>query len=83
MGKSEIKAIERQRQEIERRRLIRFSDLKALGVVTNWPQVRRLVETQNFPPGFYLGPNSRCWFEDEVCQWLGSRPTNRDELKQL
>jgi predicted DNA-binding transcriptional regulator AlpA len=69
------------RERVEPRRLIRFRDLRERGICSNWPQVRRLVETQGFPSGFYLGRNSRCWFEDEVCQWLGSRPTNRDELK--
>lgn len=57
--------------------LLRFTHLKALGIVTNHPQLKRLVELEGFPPGFLLGPNSRAWHEDEVEEWLANRPTTR------
>ncbi|WP_202349998.1 helix-turn-helix transcriptional regulator [Mesorhizobium sp. 113-1-2] len=56
------------------RKLKRFNDLKADKVVGNWPQLKRLVEKHNFPPGRMLGDNTRVWFEDEVDEWLESRP---------
>ena len=59
--------------------LIRFRDLQALGIVENWPQLKRLVDKHGFPTGMYLGPNSRAWFEDEVNAWLLARPTTRNE----
>ena len=54
-------------------KLIRFADLKSAGVVKNWPQVKRLVEREGFPPGFLLSANTRVWEEDEVAAWVASR----------
>ena len=71
---------ERERRERQRRRLIRFRDLQERGIVENWPQLKRLVDTQAFPSGLYLGTNSRAWFEDEIDKWLANRPTTREEI---
>jgi predicted DNA-binding transcriptional regulator AlpA len=60
--------------------LIRFRHLKQRRVVENWPQLKRLVEKEGFPPGRLLGPNTRVWLEDEVDTWLDSRPVTRDEF---
>lgn len=54
-------------------RLLRFADLKAAQIVTNWPQVRRLVDSRGFPPGFLLSPGCRVWDAAEVESWLQSR----------
>lgn len=54
--------------------LLRFSDLKARGIVTNWVTLRRWVEEQGFPPGMQIGPHKRVWVESEVAEWLSSRP---------
>jgi hypothetical protein len=56
---------------------LRFADLKARGIVPNWPTLTRWIETQGFPPGRLLGPNIRAWTADEVADWLGTRPTGR------
>jgi len=64
-------------REREPRRLIRFRDLQERGVVQNWPQLKRLVDSHGFPSGVYLGPNSRAWFEDEIADWIATRPTTR------
>jgi hypothetical protein len=37
-------------------KLPRFGDLKAMGVVSNWPTLLRWIEKENFPPGRRLGP---------------------------
>ena len=65
--------------ERQRRRLIRFRDLQERGIVSNWPQLKRLVNNYNFPCGVYLGPNSRAWFEEDVESWLGTRPVKREK----
>jgi hypothetical protein len=56
------------------RRWVRFKDLRAAGIVGNWPQLLRLVSEQNFPPGRYLGASTRVWAVDEIEAWLESRP---------
>ena len=53
---------------------LRFRDLKALGIVSNWTTVQRWIESEGFPPGRRLGPNTRTWTADEISQWLDNRP---------
>ena len=47
-------------------KLLRFKDLKELGIVSNRVTLARRIRDQGFPPGFLLGPNSRAWTEDEI-----------------
>jgi predicted DNA-binding transcriptional regulator AlpA len=54
---------------------LRFRHLQERQIVTNWPQLKRLIEKQGFPPGRYLGPNTRAWTEEEIDAWLGSCPS--------
>ncbi len=54
--------------------LLRFSDLKARGIVSNWVTLRNWVEKEGFPPGVKLGPNTRAWPADEIEAWLARRP---------
>ena len=54
--------------------LLRFSDLRARGIVTTWPTLRLWIESQGFPPGRKLGPNTRAWTEQEITEWLAGRP---------
>jgi hypothetical protein len=54
--------------------LLRFADLKARGIVQNWPTLLRWIACENFPPGKMLGPNTRAWTDAEVAAWLESRP---------
>jgi predicted DNA-binding transcriptional regulator AlpA len=42
--------------------------------VNNWTTLLRWIETEGFPPGILLGPNSRAWYEDEIEAWLANRP---------
>jgi hypothetical protein len=53
--------------------LLSFADLHARGIVSNWPQLRRLIANYNFPAGFLLSANSRRWTEEEVEAWLSAR----------
>lgn len=59
---------------------VRFKTLQARGIVDNFPTLVRWIEEWGFPPGRLLGPNVRAWTEDEVADWLESRPTDRKTL---
>jgi hypothetical protein len=37
--------------------------------------LRRWIEMEGFPPGFYLGKNTRAWHKDDCDHWLANRPT--------
>jgi predicted DNA-binding transcriptional regulator AlpA len=54
-------------------RILRYSDLKEMGVVNSRPTLHRWIKDLGFPQGFLLGPNSRGWPEREVEDWLESR----------
>ena len=54
-------------------RLLRFADLREAGIVTNWPQLKRLVDNGGFPPGFMLSPAIRVFPAGEVEAWLQGR----------
>ena len=55
--------------------LLRFADLKARGIVNNWVTLRDWIEREGFPAGTRLGPNTRAWDEQEIADWIASRPT--------
>jgi predicted DNA-binding transcriptional regulator AlpA len=54
-------------------KLLRFKDLKELGIVRNWTTLQRWIDAGDFPAGIKLGPNSRAWTEESVAQWLAER----------
>jgi predicted DNA-binding transcriptional regulator AlpA len=54
---------------------LRFKDLKARGIVGNWPTLLRWIKDEGFPPGRYLAPNTRAWSEAEIEAWLAARPS--------
>ena len=55
-------------------KVLRFPDLKRVGI-NNWVTLKRRVEKDNFPPGRYIGKNSRVWTEEEIEAWWLSRPS--------
>ena len=57
--------------------LLRYSNLFDKGIVTSWMQLGRLIDQQGFPTGRLLSANTRVWTEDEVNEWLASRPTGK------
>jgi hypothetical protein len=59
------------------RRWVRFRDLVAAGIVTNWVTLGRLQNEDGFPLGILLGPNTRAWAVDEVEDWVARRPVAR------
>jgi hypothetical protein len=54
---------------------LRYSDLKARGIVKNRMTLRNWILKYGFPPGQLTGPNTRTWGEDEVDQYVATRPT--------
>ena len=56
---------------------LRFKDLQERNIISNWMTLKRRVENDGFPPGDYLGRNTRAWREDEVMAWCESRRTNK------
>lgn len=54
-------------------KLLRFKDLAKVGI-TNWPTLNNRVAHDNFPPGRYVGKNTRVWTLEEVEAWWDSRP---------
>jgi len=65
---------ERRREEaLRRKRMLRFDDLKADGIVNNRVTLGRWIGEQGFPAPIELGPNSVAWMADEVESWLSSR----------
>jgi hypothetical protein len=59
-----------------------FKDLKERGIVDSWAQLGHLIESHDFPTGFYLGSNTRVWNEIDVDDWLVNRPTDRRVAKK-
>lgn len=62
-------------------KLLRFRDLRARGIINNWPSLKARITRDGFPPGRMLGPNTRAWSEAEVERWLASRPTAGPALR--
>jgi predicted DNA-binding transcriptional regulator AlpA len=62
---------------------VRYHDLVAAGIVRNWPTLLRLIETEGFPAGVLLGPNTRVWKAADVEHWLAARPTARKALPEV
>ena len=60
-------------------KLIRFSDLKAQGILNNRVTLGHWIEREGFPLGRVLGANTRVWDEAEVKAWLDKRPTKGPE----
>jgi predicted DNA-binding transcriptional regulator AlpA len=57
--------------------VLRFRDLKARGIVSNHMTLKRWIEREGFPPGRWLGRNTKVWAESEIEAWLASRSTER------
>jgi predicted DNA-binding transcriptional regulator AlpA len=58
-------------------KLLRYPGLVEKGVVNSRMTLKRMIDTQGFPPGRLVTPNSRAWIESEVDQWIEGRPSAR------
>jgi len=61
-------------------KLIRYPNLVEKGVVKSRMTLKRLIDSQGFPPGALITPNCRCWDEEEVDRWIASRPVARKAI---
>lgn len=55
------------------RSLYKFPDLERVAGIKNRVTLKRRIDRDGFPPGFYDGPNSRVWYADEVHEWVRQR----------
>ena len=53
--------------------VLKISDLKEKGIVTNRVTLQRWIENGDFPAGIELGPNTRAWTEGEIKEWYERR----------
>jgi hypothetical protein len=58
-------------------KFLRFSDLKDRGIFNSRMTLKRAIDERGFPQGRLLTPGCRAWTEDEVSEWLASRPVAR------
>jgi hypothetical protein len=54
---------------------LRYRDLKERGIVNNRTTLANWIQNLGFPCGQLTGPNTRTWGEDEIVDFLNSRPT--------
>jgi hypothetical protein len=76
-------APERQRATVGfgtgRRRLWRFKDLKAAGIVNSRMTLKRLIDSGRLAPGRLISPNARAWTDEEIESLVANAPTARKE----
>jgi predicted DNA-binding transcriptional regulator AlpA len=63
-------------------KLLRFADLRERGILRNWPAYKRLQKL-GFPAGRMLSANTRVWTENEIDEWLASRPVEGPALRGM
>jgi predicted DNA-binding transcriptional regulator AlpA len=59
---------------------LRFTDLKARGIVRNWATLQNWIKHLDFPAGRLVSPNARMWTEREVEGWIAKRPVARKKV---
>jgi predicted DNA-binding transcriptional regulator AlpA len=58
-------------------KLLNYTDLVAMGVVRSRMTLWRMIQGQGFPPGILISANRRAWLEEDVRNWLASRPVTK------
>jgi predicted DNA-binding transcriptional regulator AlpA len=53
--------------------LLRYADLKTLGVLYSLSTIWRLIAAGQFPAPIKLGAATVAFFQDEVLEWVASR----------
>ena len=56
---------------------LKYSDLKAAGIVNNRVTLSRWIRERGFPKPVPLGPNTVAYIEAEVKAWLDQRAAAR------
>ncbi len=65
------------------RKIIRGYKLVAERISKSRIQIYRDVKAGKFPAPIELGPNSVGWYEDEIDDWLASRPRRTYDANEL
>ena len=65
------------------RKIIRGYKLVAERIGKSRIQLWRDIKVGTFPPPLELGPNSVGWYEDEIDDWLASRPRRTYDANEL
>jgi len=60
-------------------KFLRQKDLEALNISKSDTQTRFLQREHGFPLGRMLSPQIRGWTEQEVADWLATRPVKRTD----
>jgi predicted DNA-binding transcriptional regulator AlpA len=61
---------------------VRYSNLLAAGIISNRPQLDRMIATEGFPPGRLLSERIRVWSTTEIEEWLDTRPVEREQRQE-
>jgi hypothetical protein len=61
--------------------LLVFADFKNRQLFNNWESLRRAIAELGFPAGMLITPNRRVWTEEEVDDWLATRPVDNPILR--
>ncbi len=56
------------------RRLVSYSDFGGFGIPYCRVHLRRMMRAGLFPHCVTMGPGRIGWYEDEIAQWINSRP---------
>jgi predicted DNA-binding transcriptional regulator AlpA len=56
--------------------LLRFEDLRRLGIVQTWTSLNLWIDEKGFPPGRIIG-KFRTWTTAEVMRWIESQPSTK------
>jgi predicted DNA-binding transcriptional regulator AlpA len=56
--------------------LLRFEDLRVLGVVQTWTSLNKWIDEKGFPPGRIIG-RFRTWTAAEVMAWIEAQPSTK------
>jgi hypothetical protein len=65
------------------KKMWRFKDLKAGGIVNSYMTLKRLVDSGRLKPGRLISPNCRTWTDEEVEELItGSPVVRKTEARQ-
>ena len=59
-------------------KLLRFEDLRSLGIVRTWTTLNSWIDNRGFPPGRMIG-RFRTWTEagSRILAWIEAQPTTK------
>src|SRR5262249_41915104 len=63
--------------------LLRFADLKRMKLISTFAALKRKIDNEGFPPGRWIGPNTRAWLASEGMEWIKSRPASRPDTPAI